>query len=400
MRRTTPLTTPIPLAAPAMMSSLALALSLHPAPSATAEEPAAHAIPHAAQDDAQEPSVDSVIGSPAASAAVRTHTVALGDTVSAIAVRHGLRTADVLAWNDLSWRSVIRPGDVLRLGAPASTPKTTQASPKRAPKAGSSYTVRSGDTLWSIAARHGVSVSELAAANRLGSSTMIRPDQKLTIPTAGSPTRAAATTAVPAASAHAKAHVVATGETLWAIAQKHDLSLGRLLQANELTSGSIIYPGQKLDIPSANAVAAVIAPDGTTLTLDAEQIRNVRTIIDVGRERGVSRKGIAVALSTAMVESWIRNLDWGDRDSLGVFQQRPSAGWGTEAEVRDVRRAAAAFFGGSGDPNGTATRGLLDIPGWQDMSFGDAAQAVQVSAHPGRYGLWEKQAYRWLELYG
>ena len=80
--------------------------------------------------------------------------------------------------------------------------------------------------------------------------------------------------------------------------------------------------------------------------LDAEQIENARIIIEVGRSRGVSERGIAIALATGMVESWLRNLDWGDRDSLGLFQQRPSTGWGTEDEVRDPYRAAAAFFGG------------------------------------------------------
>ncbi|WP_279070426.1 hypothetical protein [Microbacterium lacticum] len=134
--------------------------------------------------------------------------------------------------------------------------------------------------------------------------------------------------------------------------------------------------------------------------LDAEQIENARIIIEVGRSRGVSERGIAIALATGMVESWLRNLDWGDRDSLGLFQQRPSTGWGTEDEVRDPYRAAAAFFGGPDDPNGTATRGLLDVPGWEAMDFGAAAQAVQISAHPERYGPWEQQAEEWLATLG
>ena len=101
-----------------------------------------------------------------------------------------------------------------------------------------------------------------------------------------------------------------------------------------------------------------------------------------------------------MVESWMRNLDWGDRDSLGLFQQRPSTGWGDPSQIMDRGHSIRSFFLGAHNADGTTTRGLLDIPGWQEMPFSDAAQAVQISAYPERYGLWEQAAYRWLELYG
>lgn len=101
-----------------------------------------------------------------------------------------------------------------------------------------------------------------------------------------------------------------------------------------------------------------------------------------------------------MVESWLRNLDWGDRDSLGLFQQRPSTGWGTVDQIMDRDRSIRVFYGGASDPNGTTSRGLLDIAGWEGMAFKDAAQAVQISAYPDRYGQWEAQAYQWIALYG
>ena len=85
---------------------------------------------------------------------------------------------------------------------------------------------------------------------------------------------------------------------------------------------------------------------------------------------------------------------------LGLFQQRPSTGWGTEAEVRDAARSIRAFYGGPSDPNGSRTRGLLDIPGWESMSFADAAQAVQISAYPERYAQWEAPAHAWLAALG
>jgi hypothetical protein len=171
-----------------------------------------------------------------------------------------------------------------------------------------------------------------------------------------------------------------------------------LFAANGLGWSSIIYPGQALKL-------AVPAPAGTPVqepvpALDAEQVAHVQLIVRIGRELGVPDRGIAIALGTAMQESSLRNLSWGDRDSHGLFQQRPSTGWGTEAEVQDPVRATRAFFGGASDPNGSITRGLLDIPGWQSLTFTQAAQAVQISAHPDRYARWETAATTWLAQFG
>jgi LysM repeat protein len=193
---------------------------------------------------------------------------------------------------------------------------------------------------------------------------------------------------------------VIAGDTISGIAARHGSTAGALLAANGLTWDSIIYPGQTITVPAAAPAPAPAVASGTSLELDAEQSENARTIIRIGRELGVPERGIAIALGTAMQESWLRNLDWGDRDSQGLFQQRPSTGWGTVDEVRDAERATRAFFGGPADPNGTRTRGLLDIPGWESMSYADAAQAVQISAYPDRYARWEQPSLAWLAALG
>jgi LysM repeat protein len=390
----------------AVVGSIALALSSTPASAAESRPAEGRVLKAAAKPTVKLAPV------PAAASAPTTYTVKRGDTVSTIAARHGLRTTDVLALNGLKWSSVIYPGQVLKLrAAPAAAPVAKPAAPA-APAASGTYTVRAGDTISTIAGRHGVSTQAMLSANRLGWSSIIYPGQKLTVPGKGGapapaakPAAPAAKPAAPAAPAASGTYVVRAGDTIWAIASRHGVSVQAMFAANKIGASSIIYPGQKLTIPAKGSPAPAAkpstpAPAAVNVTLDAEQIANVKTIIAVGRQLGVPDRGIAIALGTAMQESWIRNLDWGDRDSLGLFQQRPSYGWGTAAEVRDPVRATKAFFGGPSDPNGSRTRGLLEIPGWQSMSFADAAQAVQISAYPDRYARWEKPAYAWLAAYG
>lgn len=122
---------------------------------------------------------------------------------------------------------------------------------------------------------------------------------------------------------------------------------------------------------------------------DDEQIEVATQIAEVWAELSLPPKALVVAYVTGFVESGMRNLDYGDRDSLGWAQQRPSIGWGTEAEVQDVRLAARAFFG---QAQHTDNPGLVDIAGWEDMDVGTAAQLVQRSAFPSRYAEWEQQA--------
>jgi hypothetical protein len=144
----------------------------------------------------------------------------------------------------------------------------------------------------------------------------------------------------------------------------------------------------------------VPAPPAVPAGVTDEQVANARVIAQVGYDRGLPDRAVVVALATSLQESKLINIDYGDRDSLGLFQQRPSTGWGTAAQVRDADRSIRVFFGGPTDPNGTRTRGLLDIPGWESMSFAAAAQAVQISAYPSLYAQWEKPAYAWLAAIG
>jgi LysM repeat protein len=272
------------------------------------------------------------------------YTVASGDTVSTIASTYGLATASLLALNGLSWSSLIFPGQVLKLTGATATP-APPATP--APAAPSSYTVVSGDTVSGIAAHHGVSVSAIFAANDLGDASIIYPGQSLAIPAAGGQATAAA--------------------------------------------ASPTAPTPK---PTPKAIKDAVTP------LSSEMAVNARIIVSTAKAIGASDDAIVVALAAAAQESSLRNVQFGDRDSLGLFQQRPSQGWGTKTQLLDPVRSTKAFFGGKANPNPGLTNGLLDISGWSSMSLTEAAQAVQKSAHPEAYAKWETSARAWLSELG
>lgn len=133
------------------------------------------------------------------------------------------------------------------------------------------------------------------------------------------------------------------------------------------------------------------AADGsrTDRNLRAQQVSFARVIDDVAVARGLPGKATLVALMTALQESQLQNLQYGDRDSVGLFQQRPSAGWGTVAQILDPKYSAEAFFGGAAPPS---PPGLVDIDNWPSMTYTEAAQAVQVSAFPEAYARHEQAA--------
>ena len=320
------------------------------------------------------------------------YTVKAGDTVAAIAGRHGLSTASVLALNGLGWKSLIFPGQVLKLAPGAS------ASPVAAQEGGR-YTIARGDTISRIAARFGVPVESVLSANGLGWSSIIYPGQTIAIPAAPaapkielvSSTTPTQPTPTPTPTS---SYTIKAGDTISAIAARFGTTTKALLAANGLTASSIIYPGQKIVVTtggSSSGGSSTGGSGGSVTVLTAEQEANARIIIQVGREQGVPDYGIIIALATAMQESSLRNIDYGDRDSVGLFQQRTSTGWGSVDDIMNPYHSAFLFYQGRSG----YTRGLLDISGWQSMPLTVAAQKVQVSAYPDYYAKWETSARAW-----
>ncbi|MEH0985197.1 hypothetical protein [Micromonospora sp. CPCC 205556] len=121
------------------------------------------------------------------------------------------------------------------------------------------------------------------------------------------------------------------------------------------------------------------------IDLNAEQTRNVKAIIAATKKADMDERAAVVAIATALQESKLENLghlgERNDHDSQGLFQQRPSSGWGTVEQITDPEYATLAFL-----------KGLKQVDGWQDMPLTEAAQTVQVSAYPFHYAQWEQQA--------
>ncbi len=127
-------------------------------------------------------------------------------------------------------------------------------------------------------------------------------------------------------------------------------------------------------------VCTVQTDDGY-ITLTAPQARNASTIVGASLERGLPEQAAVIALATAWQESGLRNLDYGDRDSLGLFQQRPSYGWGTPEEILDPWYSANRFY-----------EELVKFDNWDTIDVNDIAQKVQRSGHPEAYRKHETNA--------
>ncbi|GAA3181380.1 heavy metal transporter [Streptomyces ramulosus] len=148
------------------------------------------------------------------------------------------------------------------------------------------------------------------------------------------------------------------------------LGAGAYLAVQQLGAG----PGE----PRCTVAAA---DGGAALELTPERAANAATISAVASARGLKPRAVTIALATAMQESGLRNLDHGDKDSLGLFQQRPSQDWGTTRQIMDPVYAAGEFYAH-----------LVKVPGYERLPVTEAAQRVQRSGYPLAYAKHEADA--------
>jgi len=354
-----------------------------------------------------------------------TYVVQAGDSVSAIADRFGIPTPAILTLNGLSWTTTLHEGQVLKLTADPT--KKRASSPARISTDG--YQVAPGESASTIAQRLGISTAALLKHNGLSPDATIFAGQNLKVPGATTPTVsriqssnipivAASPQVIPASSSNVPEKSISdSDDDARPIFDAADMELVKkpalitVRVPEKPTPAAPVAPKpvvqEKQPAPVTQASAPPPPPAATTSTvgqpmtgtitpLNDERRANARIIVSVGRELGVPDYGIVIALATAMQESSLRNISWGDRDSVGLYQQRPSTGWGTVEQIMDQAYATRLFFGGPSNPNKGKTRGLLDISGWQTMALTVAAQRVQISAFPDAYAKWEPSAWAWL----
>ncbi|MEV1132212.1 hypothetical protein [Agromyces sp. NPDC049794] len=153
--------------------------------------------------------------------------------------------------------------------------------------------------------------------------------------------------------------------------------------AVESTPVAVAVQADKAD--SSKLIPHGVQGKQSRIDLTDEQIGNVKAIIAATKKADMDERAAVVAIATALQESKLENLghlgERNDHDSQGLFQQRPSSGWGTVEQITDPEYSTLAFL-----------KGLKQVDGWKNMPLTEAAQTVQVSAYPDHYAQWERQA--------
>ncbi|MFC0032150.1 hypothetical protein ACFFMM_21775 [Micromonospora chaiyaphumensis] len=155
------------------------------------------------------------------------------------------------------------------------------------------------------------------------------------------------------------------------VAPSAGLSEAAVVQADKPDAGTLIPHG--------------VQGAQSRIDLSDEQVGNAKAIIAATKKAGLPERAAVISIATSLQESKLENLghlgDANDHDSLGLFQQRPSSGWGTPEQITDPEYSTLAFL-----------KGLKQVDGWDKMPLTEAAQTVQVSAYPDAYAQWEQQA--------
>ncbi|MFI6267255.1 hypothetical protein [Micromonospora sp. NPDC051006] len=151
------------------------------------------------------------------------------------------------------------------------------------------------------------------------------------------------------------------------------------------TAVAVAVQADKPGVDTAKLIPHGVQGEQSRIDLNDEQTKNVKAIIAGTKKSGLDERAAVISIATSLQESKLENLghlgDANDHDSLGLFQQRPSSGWGTPEQITDPEYSTMAF-----------QKGLKQVDGWQDMPLTEAAQTVQVSAYPDAYAQWEQQA--------
>jgi N-acetylmuramoyl-L-alanine amidase len=337
-----------------------------------------------------------------------TYTVQAGDTVTAIAARFGLGVSAVLSANGLQAHTVIYPGQTIKLagGAPAAAAPAGAAAPA---SPGSSYTVVPGDTPIGIAAGHGLDLATFLSDNGLSMNSVIYPGQQFTVGGGGFAAASVTTASSQPATFQAAStgtggkYTIEEGDTLTSIAAGLNIGLGELMQANDLSANSVIYPGKELSVPGgaeashpmdlvpstflhytypADVVADANKNKATLLSMPAPSPEQMQAIVrDTAVQMGVDP---SLAQAFSWQESGFNQQAVSPANAIGAMQVIPSSGqWASELVGRELNLL---------DPYDNATAGVAIISALlrSTGSFDDAiASYYQGQGSVEAHGMFE-----------
>lgn len=356
------------------------------------------------------------------------HTVKSGDSVWALAQKHGTTVQRIIDANGLSSNALIRVGQVLTIpgkgSSPAKPPASTAKRPAKpsTPAGASTHRVVSGDTLSAIASRYGTTTAKLASANKLTNPNLIRVGQVLTLPGSNSSTPAKPATPPPSSpstpqapskpSTQTATYTVKSGDSVWAIAQTYNSTVSAILKANGLSSDAVIQVGQKLSIPGATGSAVeagpktpsnacqnvvpntflhytysddvVSAANANKCTLDAMNVPSQSAMQELVRSTALAM-GVdpVLALAVAFQESGFNQRAVSPANAIGTMQVIPSSGdWAGQMLGRSINLL---------DPNDNVAAGVAILRQLQRTFPDNLDYAIgsyyQGSGSVSQYGL-------------
>ena len=195
--------------------------------------------------------------SSSSSSASATYTVKNGDTLSGIANKHNMSLSDLLDKNDISASKVIFPGNKLKVkGSASSSSNATHSKPTSSSSDSSTYTVKGGDTLGSIAIKHNMSLSSLLSKNDISASKVIFPGDKIKVKGSSSSGSSSKSSQKKSSSSASSSYTVKSGDTLSGIAAKHGMSLSDLLKVNDISASKPIFPGAKIKVSGGSSASS------------------------------------------------------------------------------------------------------------------------------------------------
>ncbi len=183
------------------------------------------------------------------------YTVKAGDTLSGIAHKHNMSLSSLVDLNDISANKTIYPGNKLKVKGGSNSNSDSNSSSKSSSsstKSSATYTVKAGDTLSGIAAKHNMSLQALLSKNGISASKIIRPGDKIKINGSSNSSSSNSKSSAPKSSKSSASYTVKSGDTLSGIAAKHDMKLSQLLSLNGISASKKIFPGDKIKVSGSN----------------------------------------------------------------------------------------------------------------------------------------------------